>query len=197
MNAHPSPASLQRGVALITSLLLMLIITILALSMFRSFGTQEKIAGNIREKDRALHAAESAQQYAEWWLLQGNNSANGSVACNAGILSANLSQGQICDQVLAKYGSGTGYNYIAPPWNIGTTYIPPGMGVVNVQASTNGDPQYALAPMFFIADIGTAADGNGEDYQIDAIGYGSSASTVAVVESTYEVKQGTTCKSCL
>jgi len=39
------------GVALISSLLLLLIITILALSMFRSFGTQERIAGNLREKD--------------------------------------------------------------------------------------------------------------------------------------------------
>ena len=36
--------------------------------MFRSFGMQEKIAGNMREKQRALQAAVSAEQYAEWWL---------------------------------------------------------------------------------------------------------------------------------
>ena len=78
-------AANQRGVALVTSLLLLLIITILALSMFRSFGTQERIAGNLREKERALHAADSAQQYAEWWLLQGNNTAAGAVACAAGL----------------------------------------------------------------------------------------------------------------
>ena len=58
----------QRGMVLISSLLLLIIITILALSMFRSLSTQEKIAGNVREKERALHAAVSAQQYAEWWL---------------------------------------------------------------------------------------------------------------------------------
>ena len=67
--------------ALVTSILLLLIITILALSMFRSFGTQERIAGNLREKERALHAADSAQQYAEWWLLQSNNTAAGAIAC--------------------------------------------------------------------------------------------------------------------
>jgi len=50
---HPWPA-VQRGVALISSLLLLIIITILRFSMFRSFGTQEKIAGNLREKRRAL-----------------------------------------------------------------------------------------------------------------------------------------------
>src|SRR5579864_7550374 len=58
----------QAGMVLISSLLLLLVVTIMALSMFRSFGMQEKIAGNVREKQRALQAANSAQQYAEWWL---------------------------------------------------------------------------------------------------------------------------------
>ena len=63
-----SPRSNQHGVVLVTSLLLLLVVTIMALSMFRSFGIQEKIAGNVREKQRAVQAAVSAQQYAEWWL---------------------------------------------------------------------------------------------------------------------------------
>ena len=67
--------------ALVTSLLLLIIITLMALGMFRGVNTQEKIAGNLREKDRALHSAEAAQQYGEWWLLQGNNIAVGSTAC--------------------------------------------------------------------------------------------------------------------
>ena len=62
--------------------------------MFRSFGTQEKIAGNLREKERALHAAESAQQYGEWWLLQANNTATGGITCaNAAPLSRTVSPG--------------------------------------------------------------------------------------------------------
>ncbi len=32
--------------------LLLVVVTIIALSMFRSFGIQEKIAGNMREKQR-------------------------------------------------------------------------------------------------------------------------------------------------
>ena len=47
----------QHGIVLIASLLLLLVITILALAMFRSMGLGEKIAGNVREKQRALHAA--------------------------------------------------------------------------------------------------------------------------------------------
>jgi len=40
----------QRGMVLITALLLLIVVTILAVGMFRSFGLDEKIAGNTREK---------------------------------------------------------------------------------------------------------------------------------------------------
>jgi type IV pilus assembly protein PilX len=187
VSAHPSSlAAVQRGVALISSLLLLIIITILALSMFRSFGTQEKIAGNLREKDRALHAAASAQQYGEWWLTQGNNAAIGAVTCAIGTLNANLGQGQICNQTPDQ----AGYTVTQPlTWAAQIQYVPPTMGVPGV-AGTNGDPPYFGAPAFYLTDLGVAGDGAGEAYQIDAYGYGSTAGTVAVVESTYEVAQG-------
>ncbi|MGH8262561.1 MAG: pilus assembly PilX family protein, partial [Steroidobacteraceae bacterium] len=84
----------RRGFVMVSSLLLLLVVTIIAVSMFRSFGIQEKIAGNMREKHRALHAAESAQQYAEWWLTSGDN-INLTFNCNA-LQNANLNQGQVC-----------------------------------------------------------------------------------------------------
>ncbi len=86
--------SAQRGIVLVSSLLLLLVVTIMALSMFRSFGIQEKIAGNMREKQRALQAAVSAQQYAEWWLSN-NSSTSPTAACTAP-MNANLGEGQIC-----------------------------------------------------------------------------------------------------
>jgi type IV pilus assembly protein PilX len=169
--------------ALISSLLLLMIITILALSMFRGFGSQEKIAGNLREKDRALHAAESAQQYGEWWLLQGSNTAIGAVACVASV-SANLGGGQIC---LPPAPAGAALTQVFP-WPIQVSYQPPNMSVTAV--GTNGDPPYFGWPGFYITDVGPAADAAGEAYQIDAYGYGGTAGTVALVESTYEVQQG-------
>jgi len=193
MSARFSPPAVrQRGLALISALLLLTIIIILALSMFRSFGGQEKIAGNMREKDRALHASVSAQQYGEWWLTQGNNTAVGAVGCAAGTLSANLNQGQICNLTPAAAGitvTQVGTTVATAGWATQVTYVPPTMGVPGV-AGTNGDPPYFAAPGFYIADLGVAGDAAGEAYQIDAYGYGSAAGTVAVVESTYEVSQG-------
>jgi type IV pilus assembly protein PilX len=183
-------AANQRGVALVTSLLLLVIITILALSMFRSFGTQERIAGNLREKERALHAADSAQQYAEWWLLQGNNTAVGKVACT-GMLTATPTVGQICSQPpmgpTGMFPAALNITQVPFPWTVGVFYTPPGMLFV---AGTPGNPPYFATPAFWITDLGVAADAAGEAYQIDAYGYGSAANTVAIVESVYEVQQG-------
>lgn len=190
----------QRGIALVTSLLLLLIITIIALSMFRSFAVQEHIAGNLREKERALHAAESAQQYGEWWLTQANNTAIGSVPCAAGTLVANAQEGEICQQTLMAQG----ISVTSIPWPIQTTYLPPGMSVTPGVNGQNNDPPYALTPAYYITDLGPAGDGQGEAYQVDAYGVGSTpvsmllggnastvaSATVAVVESTYEIQQG-------
>jgi type IV pilus assembly protein PilX len=184
----------ERGIALISSLLLLMILTIIALSMFRSFATQEHIAGNVREKERALHAAESAQQYAEWWLNQGSNAALGSVACAAGTLSANANQGQICNQTPTQSGFNV-TNVTATGWPIQVLYLPAGMSVTAGTPGANGDPPYALTPGFYITDLGPAGDGQGEAYQVDAYGSGTTAvsaesATISVVESTYEIQQG-------
>lgn len=187
----------QRGIALISSLLLLLVITILGLSMFRSFPTQEKIAGNVREKERALHAAKSAQQFAEWWLI--NNLSTGDTICSAQAAppNANLNAGAIpicSNQLFTLLGlASPGDVGKAVPWGngqIGVQYTPINMTVGSGPVITALDQPYAAAPMFYIADLGAAGDAQGEAYQIDAYAYGGSTSTVAVVESVYELQQG-------
>jgi type IV pilus assembly protein PilX len=183
-------AAPQRGVALVVSLLLLMIITILALSLFRSFGTQEKIAGNVREKDRALHAAESAQQFAEWWLVFGTGNL-GAVSCPAGVFNAITDGAQVCN--LTPQQAWGVPAVTAVPWATYWSLLPFGMSVTPGVNGANGDPPYAAPPAFYIAYVGVAADGAGAAYQIDSYGYGGSTASVAVVESTYEVKQGVVC----
>ena len=60
------------------------------------------------------------------------------------------------------------------------------MATVNPVNPINGT--YYSTPMFYITDLGPAAAGPGEVYQIDAIGWGGTADTVAVVESTFLLK---------
>jgi type IV pilus assembly protein PilX len=180
----------QRGVVLVASLLLLIVVTIIALSLFRSFGVQEKIAGNMREKQRALQAAESAQVFAEVWLS--NNATAASVNC-AGMLNGNVGEGQICANTLTSLN----IDVTSPPYKpagvpTGVAFLPTNMSIsttTTFSAANVLNPTYFDKPSFYISDMGTSADATipGEIYQVDAYGYGGSSNTVAVVESTYAV----------
>jgi type IV pilus assembly protein PilX len=174
---------LQRGFVLVSSLLLLLVVTIIALSMFRGFGIQEKVAGNMREKQRALQAAETAQQYAEQWLIK--NASSPPAVCSSTV-SANALLTQICSNKLwLVVPSVTAVPWIIGTAQVGVTYTPPGMSVATAGASNT----YYGAPTFYISDAGVSADPNvpGEIFQIDAYGYGGNSTTAAVVESTFAV----------
>ncbi len=159
--------------------------------MFRGFGIEGRIAGNVREKQRALQAAESAQQYAEWWLTQSGNAASLPVICNAA-LNANAGEGQICANTLPDLMLAAGTTIAdVGAWPFWVTYTPPTMS-----NPTSPADSYYQAPQFYISDLGGSADGAGEVFQIDATGYGASASTLAVVESTFIVQSGVVCNSC-
>jgi len=171
----------QRGIALITGLLLLLVVTVIAVAMFHGFGTEEQIAGNTREKQRALSSAVSAEQYAEWWLI--NGSVPPTVACNS-LVTAD--EGQVCSNALA--------NYSTVPWTIsgsqvGVSFTPFAQTqTVTGPEGSNGTPSqgsYYGYPVFYITDLGRS--NTGELYQVDAYGYGGNANTVAEVESTYLV----------
>jgi type IV pilus assembly protein PilX len=168
--------SRHQGMVLITALLLLIVVTILAVGMFRSFGLDEKIAGNVREKHRAVNAAESAEQYAEWWLSIGNGS-NG-ITCTATVTAA---AGQVCANPLATP--------TVLPWPLAVTFTPGTPTAMNVTGLAGGQGTYYLTPSFYITYLGLSPNGLGSVYQIDAVGYGGSADTAAVVESTYLVQQ--------
>jgi type IV pilus assembly protein PilX len=188
---HLNGGTRQHGLVLVSSLLLLLVITILALAMFRSMGLGEKISGNVREKQRALHAAEVAEQYAEWWLSTGN--AGAAVLCSApvnvnttpsGVLICDINSAIVTPATLpwtTSSGAQVGFSYYPSSTNVTTT--------MNFVADSNGSfsNAYSKAPAFYIQYLGLAADGNGIVYKVDSVGYGGNALSVAVVESTYEI----------
>jgi len=167
----------QQGMVLITSLLLLIVVTILAVGIFRSFGLDEKIAGNMREKHRALNAAETAEEYAEWWLASGNGSSG--INCTTMVVATT---GQVCSNVLSNAAN------LPMPWNVGVSYSPGAPTAMNI-TTAGGQGTYYYTPTFYISYLGVSPNGLGSVYQIDAAGYAGSPDTVAVVESTYLVQQ--------
>lgn len=58
----------QRGVVLVVSLLLLLVMTIIGLASMETSTLEEKMTGNLRDQSLAFQAAESALRDAESWL---------------------------------------------------------------------------------------------------------------------------------
>ena len=169
-----NPRTVERGMALVSALLILLVMTIIGVAMFHSFGLLEMIAGNTMDKQRALHAADSAQTYAEWWLTSaGGVNATAGAPC-AGIVIA-PSATQVCSNPIASVTT--------IPWGTAETYSTWGL-----DASPGN---YTSAPSFYISYLtGTYNRQSGTEtnsYQIDALGYGLNQSSAAVAESTYNV----------
>jgi len=174
-----SPLNTQRGAALVIGLLILMLLTSLGVAMFRSFGLQERIAGNTREKQHAFQAAQSALQFGEWWLTQ-NNATTGT-ACS-GLLSAT----QVCSNAV------TMATFTAGPWSMGSPYVP-----INVNgpppmtiSTTGGVGTYFAQPRLYISYMGLGPSGTSRVYQVTAIGNGGDANSVAVVQSTFSVSTG-------
>jgi type IV pilus assembly protein PilX len=178
----------QRGFALITSLLILVVVTLLAVGMYRNFGLQEKIAGNTLEKQRSFQAAQSALQYGEWWLGQGNGGTG--TACT-GVLDGNtVASLKVCIDPLA--------NPATLPWTARLDYTPPGMtvqadgGLNTGSTGLVGDVNYASRPSLYISYLGLGPDGKSMIYQVTGAGYGGSSTSASVVQSTYAMSFPTT-----
>jgi type IV pilus assembly protein PilX len=173
--SFPRLRSAQKGMALVTGMLLLVVVTILAMSMFRGYGTQQKIAGNVREKNRAVSAAVSAQQYAEYWLSSKTPPTAGDCS---GISVSPVPQ--VCIN---------SPDFSVVPWSLNAKPVGVRFDTFNNLAAVNqANPTqgtYYSAPLFYITDLGQSAAGPGEVYQIDATGWGGTYDTVAVVESTF------------
>ena len=181
MSRTNNPRARQNGFVLIAGLLILIVVTLLSVSIFRSLGLQERIAGNTREKQRALEAAQSALQYGEWWLNLGN--AGTGVGCTS-VANANVkSEMKVCDKVLA--------NPAALPWAARADYQPPEMTVKSGGGlAASGDINYWAKPGLHIYYLGLGPDSKSLVYQVSAFGYGGSKTAAAVVQSVYQIKPG-------
>lgn len=171
----------QSGVSLITSLLMLVMLTLLALSMFRGFGMEQKIAGNTREKERSYQAAESSLQYGEWWLTQ--VAPGTGVACVAPVTIASTADMRTCSNALTTPGDPSS-------WAGVSNYLPPSMmvatgGGVATDGNGNKDINYASTPGLYVSYLGLSPSGQQMLYSVTAAGYGGSANTTSVIQSVF------------
>lgn len=182
----------QKGFALVVSLLILVVLTLLGVSMFSNVGLQQKMAGNIREKNRSFHAAQTALQFGEWWLTQSGHATQGvncsgpsttlTVCCNA---PSTTSTPLPCGSTASSTNV-----YTQVPWNnFGFTYSAPVSGQLTVSTS-GGLNTYASSPHIYIQWLSQDHYLGGDLYRVTAWASGGNANAITVVQSIYLVNAG-------
>ena len=189
MPTHSAPrGAAQRGFILVTGLLFLVVMTMVALAMFRSTGLMERISANARDKQRAFEAAQSALQYGEWWLST-NKPGSTASTCSALTSGDTVTNIHVCSNAIQ-----TDFATTNSAWSAGFTYSPPNLSVPATGTGSGGlvtasnlgsDVIYYNRPGFYLEFVGFSATKGGNVYQVTAYGYGGSGNTMSVVRSTY------------
>ncbi|QTD46269.1 pilus assembly PilX family protein [Ottowia testudinis] len=193
-NIAPPTFKHQRGISLLTSVMILLVVTMLALTMYHGLGMKEMIAGNALDKQRSFQAAQSTLEYAEWWLgdqIKTKQAAPVSVKCSTlddnkktpDLLKETPDTPLVCKDGLidpAKAGA---------EWSIRNKYNPPTMvvesggGLVSSGDLKDKDTNYAKNGAFYIQELdGVYAN----HYRVTAVASGGRDNSMTVVESIYE-----------
>lgn len=179
----------ESGFVLIASLLMLVVMTLLAVSMYHNFTIQENIASNTKEKGRSFQLAQSTLQYAEYVLVHNAASLPSSVNCASGTVFTTLT---ICSNA---------YSITNPTSSTGVTSLAAYQAYTGMQpaitiSTTSSADSYYANPQYHFQYLGAAPGGGGQIYQVTALSYGSTPNAVAVVQSTYQLSTNTKCLSC-
>lgn len=164
----------EKGMVMMTCLFFLLITMTLGAFAMRDISLSEKSAGNLMDKQRSLHAAESAARYAQWWLSLNNH---GEITTCTGTSNGNnVSEMRICDAALS--------NPNKLPWPTYTTYKPENMKINSAGGLTNsGDINYQKEPIIHIHFIGE--NRRGKYFQISTAGFGGQENTRTIIQTIY------------
>jgi type IV pilus assembly protein PilX len=199
ISQHLRRSAGERGIVLIAALLLLVVMSILAMAMFRTNGVQELIAGNVREKQRALQTAMDAETYAEMVLSNMGNIMDYNQMYNTctgvGLVAYTAtSVPTFCMNTLTSLGvTPTQVPWMVTNAEIGFTFYPGNAGTTDdlTISASPGANTFLQVPRFYIAYLGQVQ--NQAFYQVDAWNWGSTQNTAAEVEGIYVVTCNSAC----
>lgn len=167
------------GAALVMALVFLLVLTLLGISSLNTSALQEKMAGNVQDRNYAFQAAESA-------LITGENLIGSSISINT----------VVADSSITTDGLHKPSTTSTPVWDEGT---PIWTTSTDVRTLSGILTKVASAPKFIIEDVGQIEDVGGSLklptnyksagknlFRITSRGTGGTNAAVVIVQSTYE-----------
>jgi type IV pilus assembly protein PilX len=175
--------SRQSGTALITSLLLLLVMTVLGVVMMRTSVMQERMAGNTRDLNMALQGGEAGLRYGEAVLdaLAAQPDPSTAVPCVV-VCATNVLPVAVYDPAQFDWLNSNNSTKYGQGGVVATLTGAAGTGKLNVE------PRYTIEYAGFIPDNKelppTSTDGR-DVYQVTSRSTGASGLTNTVVRSTF------------
>lgn len=169
------PPRRQRGAILIVSLLLLVVLTVLGVTVMRTTGMQERMAGNTRDLNLALQGSEAGLRDGEEriraQIVRPVATANaGCVFCQRGALPVALDDPTV-------------FNWAANAQEFGAAGARDLMAVELPE-----DPRYVIEEVAFVRDslvVGQEASDGRDFYQVTARSTGASGQANTVLQTTY------------
>lgn len=175
------------GFALIAGLLFLIVLTMLGISSIGTVGLQERMAANLKEKERANEAAEVAARSAEVFLLDLSDIPDAKVSAPAEVWALDAPTGGI-EGFLDLNNWAAAITVKAPPFNVNKD------GEVEI-IGVGDENHYAGAPQYYIEEDrfvpytlhpDDRAYGRGRFYyQVTGRGLGGTQTAQSVVQSRY------------
>lgn len=182
---HPR---LQRGVALLTGLIFMVILTLLGITAARMAGLEEKMSGNMRDRALAMQAAEMALRDAERDIrgLAAGSTRNPPISGISSFVAA-------CTDGLCYNGANGDANGVdwkaTPIWTLVSMTTAPS---VEYGANTPADPSdiggVSAAPRYLIEGIRKTPPGGAEEfyYRVTVRALGANPNTVVWLQEVFK-----------
>ncbi|MEW6679110.1 MAG: PilX N-terminal domain-containing pilus assembly protein [Pseudomonadota bacterium] len=179
MRILPSPLNSQRGAALITGLIFVVMLTIIGVTATRMASLEERMAGNMRDRSLAMQAAELTLRDAERDIT---NAATGSARGITGITAFSTDCGASTtattqDDGLCYNGSG---GFASPIWTTASMTGAPSV-VIGAFTGAAALPFVSAQPRYLIEGFRKQVPGSGSDtffYRITTRAQGANPNTV-------------------
>ena len=201
MNSDPrmnplSPRSRQRGAALVTSLIILLILTILGVSAMSGSSLEEMMAGNLRDQSVAFDAAEAALRDGER-RIESWGGVRPIAATDTTTISELYIDGVVLPSAVAPCADYGECPFDLNIWGDVTT-LAWGTGTSGLaQAYSLGNLSSTAPPLYIIEELGDITGSGSADwragvsrsgitmYRITARGSGLSGNSVVLLQITY------------
>ncbi|ODU13881.1 MAG: hypothetical protein ABS91_00650 [Thiobacillus sp. SCN 64-35] len=174
------PISRQRGAALLTGLIFMVILTLLGITAARMAGLEERMSGNMRDRALAMQAAELTLRHAEQDILTSgriNGLTNFLDTCPGGR----------CYNGPQGLSNGTDWN-ASPVWMLVSMTAAPSVQYGQFLAPLVALNGLSALPRYLIEGIRKTPPGGGEEfyYRITVRAQGANPNTVVWLQEVFK-----------